>query len=87
MEASGHRADQGQDRTLALTETASLNSLELQYPCLMMGKMKCPYNRAVACGRSWARPGLVEVLEKILVEFEMRSYTCEHYIKCFGNKR
>ena len=77
----------GQDLTLALTEVASLNSLELQYPCLVMGKMKWPYNRAVACERSWARPGLVEVLEKILMEFEMRSYMSEHFVKSFGNKR
>lgn len=77
----------GQDLTLALTQVASLNSPELQYPCLTMGKMKCPYNRAVACGRPWARPGLVEVLEKILMEFEMRSYMCEPFVKCFGNKR
>lgn len=77
----------GQDLTLPLTEVASLNSLELQYPCLTMGKMKCPCNRAVACGRPWARPGLVEVLEKILMEFETRSYMCEPFVKCFGNKR
>lgn len=77
----------GQDLTLALTEVASLNSLELQYPCLTMGKMKCPCNRAMACGRPWARPGLAEVLEKILMEFETRSYMCEPFVKCFGNKR
>lgn len=72
--------------TLAFTEMTSLNSLEPQYPCPILGNMKCPYHRAVAHGRPWEyRP--VEVLEKILMEFNMGSYMCKHFVKCFVNKR
>lgn len=75
-----------QDLTLAFTEMTSLNSLEPQYPCPILGNMKCPYHRAVVHGRPWEyRP--VEVLEKILLEFKMGSYMCKHSVKCFVNKR